>query len=200
MPSAATSCRPVFATLLLVAAGAGSACAEDRLAFANRPADESPFYEHSTHPREAAALGLVPEGGTATYVAPQVFDPAVSEAHQPVVPLGYQDAGLPPTVQPTFTPYASQPVVERSEWHLLPGDPLFRTFIASVHAPRMSGEVVNDDDQGTLLDVSIGGRIPILRKGTLGPQAQGWELQVYGAALTRLSMDRQSDVEATDYK
>jgi hypothetical protein len=63
----------------------------------------------------------------------------------------------------------------------------------------MGAEFVSEENQGTLLDVDIGGRVSVLRKGTVGPNAEGVELQVYGSALARLSMERQSDVEATDY-
>jgi hypothetical protein len=63
----------------------------------------------------------------------------------------------------------------------------------------MAAEFVGDNDQGTLLDTDIGSRISVIRKGTVGPQAEGWELQVYGGVQARLSMDRQSDVEAADY-
>lgn len=87
-----------------------------------------------------------------------------------------------------------------SRWHVLPSDTLFHSFIAGVHAPRMGGEMVNDDDLGMLLDTSIGGRMPLVRYGTVGPEAEGVGLQIYGAALTRLAMDRASDVVAADYK
>src|SRR5690606_13784032 len=81
-------------------------------------------------------------------------------------------------------------------------DSLFQSFLTAVHEPRMGGEILHDGDQGTLMDVTIGGRMSLVRFGTVNPRqgSEGIELQVYGAALTRLSMDRESDVEATDYK
>jgi hypothetical protein len=143
-------------------------------------------------------MGLVPEGGTATYVAPDVFDLDSFDEGLAIEPSAYQRDGVPPAVEPTF----AQSTFGNGNaygWHLLPNDVLFRSYVAGVHQPRMAAEFVNDSNQGTLLDVDIGSRVAILRKGTVGPNAEGVELQVYAAALARLSMDRQSDVEATDF-
>ncbi len=155
---------------------------------------------------------MVPVGGTQEFVAPTVVDDLSPTPWEPIGPPEFE-AGLPNVVTPPVpAPARSAPVVtspalpapswsypQPSQWHLLPGEVLFDSLLAGVHAPRMGAELVGDRDQGGLLDVSIGGRIPIVRKGTLRPHPEGWELQVYGAALARLSMDRESDVEATDY-
>lgn len=136
-------------------------------------------------------------------VDPDFFASDVTDPPPAPGPIGRPevDAGLPPTVpRPAFARPGYVASNEAPwEWHLLPGDPMFKSFIAGVHAQRMAGELVGDDDQGALLDTTIGGRIALFRKGTLGPDAEGWEFQVAGAALTRLAMDRESDVEAVDY-
>ncbi|MGC1275371.1 MAG: DUF1207 domain-containing protein, partial [Planctomycetaceae bacterium] len=171
-------------------------CAQDAGAVAHNPFIESPYYDDSPHAGTTAS-GATHRVAATEFVAPEVIGAAPPAPVEPIGPPEFE-AGLPDVVTPT---YAAPPrgTALPSEWHLLPGDVLYESLIAGVHAPRMGAELVGDQDQGGLLDVSIGGRIPVVRKGAVGPDASGWELQVYGAALSRLSMDRESDVEATDY-
>lgn len=161
-------------------------------------------YRSSTPPQTADALGLVPIGGEGSYVEPEYIGP--NDASRPDSTF-QADAGMPPVVEPTFAnptfatdSYPGRPRLDLEEWHLLPNDVLFRSFIAGVHAPRMGGEIVSSNDNGALLDVTIGSRLSLLRYGTVGPNSEGWELQVYGAALARLAMEDASDVVGTDYK
>ena len=185
--------------LLLLAAAVGGSPARGE---SGEPATsvghtESPYYGYRTHPGAFDAVERTADGGDLNFVAPQIVETEASTG--PVTPPGAFE-GLPPTVPPTFAAPSYGRGEPLHEWHAVPGDVLFRSFIAGVHSPRMGGEIVTDDEQGTLLDVTIGSTISVVRHGTLGPDAEGWELQVYGAALARLGMDRQSDLEATDYK
>lgn len=154
-------------------------------------------------PDPSLALGAAREGDEAgqpaqVFVPPEVIDAGPGEVNPFIAPTE-----VPPILGPS-SPAWGTPVVEMpvDGWHLLPEDSLLQSFLMGVHEPRMGGEIINDSDQGTLMDVTIGGRMSLLRYGTVNPRqgSEGVELQVYGAALTRLSMDRQSDVEATDYK
>lgn len=160
--------------------------------------DSGSYFGYSTHPPRV--IDLASEQVETNFVSPEVVEVLPPE---PSGPLGRPDAdaGLLPTVpSPTFArPYRAAPVEEPWDWHLLPGDTMFKSFLAGTHAQRMAGEVVESDKQGTLLDTTIGGRIALLRKGTVGPNPEGWELQVVGAAFTRLAPDRESDVEAVDF-
>lgn len=172
------------------------AFAQDAGLVAHDPFAERPYYDYSTHADMNSGLAA-PRVAATEFVAPEIIGAAPPAPVEPIGPPEFE-AGLSDVVTPT---YAVQPqrTALPPEWHLLPGDVLYKSLIAGVHAPRMGAELVGDQDQGGLLDVSIGGRIPVIRKGTVGPEASGWELQVYGAAFSRLSMDRESDVEATDY-
>lgn len=174
------------------------AIAGDRAIAAPPDSTGSTLYGYSTHPQTADTLGLVPAGAEATFVEPQSLNEgSETRATEPF----NQAPPLAPVVQPTFDPakYGSTPPCQPFDWHLLPNDVLFRSFIAGVHAPRMSGEIVTSSDEGALLDVAMGSRISIVRHGTIGPHSEGWELQVYGGAFARLAMEQESDVVGTDY-
>jgi hypothetical protein len=155
-----------------------------------------------------ASLETLDDSSPVRFVGADEFSGDALSETDPIVPPGPEavvsspdvNAGLGPTIAtPAFVRPARPAGGQAYAWHLVPGDVLFQSFVAGTHQPRMAAEMVNDHRQGVLLDVALGSRVSIVRYGTVGPDAEGWELQVYGAALTRLSMERQSDVEATDY-
>lgn len=179
---------------VLAAAGTGDFTFEDE----TRATSEATYVGYDAYEGGVGEL-------SSEEVEPDFLASGIVEDVPPVPrPIGRPEAGagLPPAVpSPAFARPAYVPGAEKPpwEWHLLPGDTMFRSFIAGTHQPRMAGEVVSDDDQGLLLDTTLGSRVSLFRKGTLGPHPEGWEVQVYGAAFTRLATDRQSDVEAIDY-
>jgi hypothetical protein len=76
--------------------------------------------------------------------------------------------------------------------------------MAGVHEPRMSGVVFAETKSGTtMLDVTLGGRVGILRYGTPESYAglpQGWELDIEGAAFPRLNLNHNWDLDAVDFR
>jgi hypothetical protein len=86
-------------------------------------------------------------------------------------------------------------------WRLLPAGIIYRSYMASVHESRLAGIVFNESDDQSILDVSLGGRVGILRYGTADElYPQGWQVDMEGAAFPRLALDHNWDVEATDFR
>ncbi len=134
---------------------------------------------------------------------PYVTDPYAGATYQPgytaVVPM----MTAPMVVNGTYVPQvALQQAADLWSWNLLPDDVIYHSYMAGVHEPRMSGVVFVKGDT-TLLDISLGGRVGILRYGTPESYAgrpQGWELDIEGAAFPRLNLSRNWDLDAVDFR
>ncbi len=100
---------------------------------------------------------------------------------------------------PTYAPtYAAN---EPWDWHILPDGVVYKSYLAAERDPRLSTAFLNEKNGEMLWDSALGGRASILRYGTSGSeQAQGWELQVEGAAFVRLLPDDERDVNAVDFR
>ena len=56
-------------------------------------------------------------------------------------------------------------------------------------------------DKGWVWDVSLGGRVGIVRLGSEGPHnPQGVQLDFEGAAFPRLDIEKQEDLESADFR
>ena len=86
------------------------------------------------------------------------------------------------------------------DWRLLPNRLIYRPYLAGVYQPRMAAVFNVDQDSQWKWDLSIGGRVGLIRYGS-GNQVipQGWQLDVEGAAFPRLANPGQI-LEATDYR
>jgi hypothetical protein len=86
-------------------------------------------------------------------------------------------------------------------WQVLPEGLIYPSYWAGVHESRMSGVVMSGGDQVAYLDVTLGGRMAILRYGTPGASGvEGWEFDIEGAAFPRLNLDENWDVDGTDFR
>ncbi len=91
--------------------------------------------------------------------------------------------------------------VEPWDWRLLPDGLLWRSYLASPHEPRISMIIFNDTNEGIFWDVSLGGRVGLLRYGTTGAnRPRGWQWDLEGAVITRLDLLNSEDVESMDYR
>ena len=209
----------------VAAAQSENDCDFDPLAYAPQSYSTHPYATppYATPPRPIFPGGIVPVGAVAsaddnlTYRAPQVIEGRYQDEFQggyaPPSPAGAALGGpppfaangmeLPPVVPQTFVPAPpldGQGCCEPYRWQVLPQGVLFKSFIAGVHAERMAAELVNDGRQGTLLDGTLGSRIGLVRYGTSGPNAEGWELDITGAAFLRLGIDDERDLQAVDFR
>lgn len=102
-------------------------------------------------------------------------------------------------------PYIALPPVEPypagDPWGLvvLPESLIYRSYLAGIKESRMGAQLVNRQDDGTLLDGTLGGRIGILR---LGPRDKplGYQVDVEGSAQVRLDPAEDVDVRSVDFR
>ena len=84
---------------------------------------------------------------------------------------------------------------------VLPDGLLYKSYLAGVKEPRLASKWVYEKDFGWMWDVNLGGRVGILRYGTDDPlNPQGWQIDLEGAALPRLSLEHERDVVSCDYR
>jgi len=84
---------------------------------------------------------------------------------------------------------------------LLPDGLIYHSYLAGVKESRISGTPFYEKHAGWLLDVTLGGRVGILRYGTMDSQSpQGWQLDIEGAAFPRLALAHNWDLESADFR
>lgn len=90
-------------------------------------------------------------------------------------------------------------------WLVLPDGVIYRSYLAGPREPRIGTKFLNvsgSQERGQVLwDATVGGRRSLLRFGTDNPmRPEGWELGIEGAALVRLNLDEERDVDASDFR
>jgi hypothetical protein len=85
-------------------------------------------------------------------------------------------------------------------WQLLPDHLLYRSYLAAPGEARLSSNWLYDTDQGWIWDFTIGARVGLLRFGSPpGAQPEGWQLDLQGAALPRLNLEENYDLDSVDF-
>jgi hypothetical protein len=106
-------------------------------------------------------------------------------------------------IEPTRFDQAEDPQAsftdELWQWHIRPRGFVYSTYWASPNEPRLATQLVNERDQGGLLDSHIGGRVGLFR---FGPREtpEGFQVDLLGGAKLRQDWDDGLDVLATDYR
>lgn len=86
-------------------------------------------------------------------------------------------------------------------WQFLPDGLLYPAYLAGGRESRFASQWVYEREQGWLWDAALGGRVGMLRLGSrddLWPQ--GWQLDIEGAAFPRMSLERDRDLVAADFR
>lgn len=85
-------------------------------------------------------------------------------------------------------------------WQCLPDGIVYPAYLAGVKESRLAGTLTHLDD-GWFLDGTLGGRIGLIRYGTIGDdRPQGWQLDVEGAALPRIDLEEERDLISADFR
>lgn len=90
-----------------------------------------------------------------------------------------------------------------SRWQaqILPKGVLYPAYLASRKESRLQSIFTHESDYGWLWDISLGGRVPLFRFGTVdSAQPEGFQIDMEGAALLRLDFERDRNLAATDYR
>jgi len=87
------------------------------------------------------------------------------------------------------------------DWQLLPEGLIFHSYAAGEKEPRFAAQWLYERDRGWVWETALGGRIGIVRRGSVGRlNPQGFQLDLEGAALPRVDIEEEQDLEAVDFR
>ncbi|MDO5581770.1 MAG: DUF1207 domain-containing protein, partial [Planctomycetia bacterium] len=91
--------------------------------------------------------------------------------------------------------------VQEWKWQLLPAGLIYPSYLAGRKESRLGAVYTHEEDYGWIWDITLGGRVPIIRYGSGNAvQPEGFQIDLEGAALLRLDFEKQRDLAATDYR
>jgi Protein of unknown function (DUF1207) len=86
-------------------------------------------------------------------------------------------------------------------WQVIPQGIIYHSYWAGVHEPRLGIQLIRINGGDSFWDPTLGARVGLLRFGNNDPlHPQGWQLDVEGAALPRLTLDRVRDLQTVDFR
>jgi hypothetical protein len=84
-------------------------------------------------------------------------------------------------------------------WQLLPNGLMYPSYLAGNREPRLGTQWVYEKKLGWQWDLTAGGRAGLLRYGATNDEwPEGWQWDIEGAALVRMNMEHENDVDHTD--
>lgn len=88
------------------------------------------------------------------------------------------------------------------EWQVLPDGLLYKAYLAGEKESRMAAVwLTSPDRDGIAWETALGGHVGLIRYGTTDPiYPEGWQLDLEGAALPRVDLGHESDLEACDFR
>ena len=83
----------------------------------------------------------------------------------------------------------------------LPDGLIYRSYLAGAKESRMGCSVVHDHRQGWIWDITLGGRVGVLRWGTEDTdRPEGWQVDLEGAGQPRLDFENHRELNAVDFR
>jgi len=111
---------------------------------------------------------------------------------------------MEPVVQvPTRTVTQTLPVHQQYTsrgWQIFPEGLLFKSYLAGEKEPRFASQWLSEKDRGLIWETAMGGRWGVVRNGTYGTNAEGFQFDIEGAGLARVDPEEESDLEAADFR
>ncbi|MEZ6070897.1 MAG: DUF1207 domain-containing protein [Pirellulales bacterium] len=137
--------------------------------------------------REREAVVVLDDDASSRVVYVDAFDNRTGRS------FGEDDAfAESPYPDPAGEPYSCQ---------LLPNGLMYRSYLAGPRESRFAGVWNHERDVGWVWDITLGGRVGIMRYGTTDPvRPEGWQIDIEGAALPRLDLEENRDMVSTDFR
>lgn len=106
-----------------------------------------------------------------------------------------------PSTQPWHGPLPQQDYGDGWTPQVLPNGIVYRSYLAGPKESRISSFWFNEQDQGSLWDITLGGRAGIYRYGTKDEfRPEGFQVDIEGAAELRLDPEEERDLTSSDFR
>jgi hypothetical protein len=128
------------------------------------------------------------------------FEPLPVET-QPLIDVPFSDVTIPNDSAPfdAFSDSYEEIAPANFTWQVGPSGIIYRSYLAGPLEPRI-GITPFFSENHSYWDATVGGRGGVLRYGDCDPlHPQGWQLDVYGAAIVRLDPENRQDLMGSDY-
>jgi len=140
--------------------------------------------------------------------APEESGPYWMPTAEPNIEWVPEDGGAVWNGEPAdfFVPreaYANSGYQAPWDWTLLPDGLIYKSYLAGPKESRFRSVWSHDDRLGWIWDITLGGRVGMLRYGTTYSddiRPQGWQLDVEGAAFPRLDPEEDRDLVSSDFR
>lgn len=163
--------------LLLIPIGRPLLAADSDLPTVAPPTTDAPL----TSPTPAAEEAPIP-------------DPAASSGAPDDKVIRLDDAGKstdPPVLEADGNAWS---------WKWVPAGIIYHSYMAGPQEPRAAIDIFSESHGGTFGDATLGGRMGFLKYGNDDPtHPEGFQVDFYGAAIARLDLERQEDLDSCDY-
>ncbi len=93
--------------------------------------------------------------------------------------------------------------MDAANWgfQLLPDGVIYPAYLAGVKESRLAVQIISEEQDGWLLDATIGGRVGLFRFGTYSAiRPEGFQVDAEGAAHVRLDIPDDVDVRSVDFR
>ena len=133
----------------------------------------------------------------------QYLTPELAAYRDPLRASG-ETLQVSPELAASMTNFESSTIGTREgPWklQLLPDGLIYRSYLAGAKESRIGCTVVHEHKLGWIWDISLGGRMGVLRWGTEDTdRPEGWQIDLEGAGLPRLDFENHRDLTAVDFR
>ncbi|MDA0834801.1 MAG: DUF1207 domain-containing protein [Planctomycetota bacterium] len=102
----------------------------------------------------------------------------------------------------TYCDSCQEVIDEGWMWQLMPDSLLYKSYMAGPKESRLGTALVYDGSMDRwVMDTTLGGRVGLIRYGSVDDlPAEGWQLDLEGAAFPRFNADHNFDLQSADVK
>jgi hypothetical protein len=89
------------------------------------------------------------------------------------------------------------------QWTIIPDGLIYKSYLAGPKEARFRSVWAYDDNLGWIWDITLGGRVGLLRFGSTHKddvRPEGWQLDIEGAAFPRLDPENERDLVSADFR
>lgn len=158
----------------------------------------------ASFPATLAFAAAPPAFWVPTQAPSSPFSPIVTPAETGPSSFPFSPIVTPAETGPnSFEPGMVSPAAFGNAWtyQIMPTGLIYRSYLAGEKESRFRGFWAYEKDGGWIWDLTLGGRVGLLRYGTTGAQRpEGFQIDIEGAAMPRIDLEEEADLVSADFR